>query len=212
MRNPGKLLDLMLQHKGRKMSNRCPYWLQGWWEARGFLNGLRGWASWWVGQEAQLRWSVHRTGGAVCRSHTQYPDFAPDTLEMAVGLWSFCICTRVQVFLVPYSFFVFCCLRKYLCRCKHSSKESQVPAQPKQDNFMTQKFLSCTFPISCQRQSVMIFSPQTSFAFSGISNKQNQSMHSFVSFIFKQVISIYSHGLKLRRYKRAGSQKSSSQP
>ena len=29
MRNPGKLLDLMLQHKGRKMSNRCPYWLQG---------------------------------------------------------------------------------------------------------------------------------------------------------------------------------------
>ena len=29
--------------------------------------------------------------GAVCRHHAKYPNFAPGTLEMAVGLWPFCI-------------------------------------------------------------------------------------------------------------------------
>ena len=34
----------------------------------------------------------------------------------------------VQLFSVPFGFFVFCCSRKYLSRCKHSGKGSQVPA------------------------------------------------------------------------------------
>ena len=37
-----------------------------------------------------------------------------------------CACT--QLFLVPYSFFVFCCSRRCLSRCKHSRRGSQVPA------------------------------------------------------------------------------------
>ena len=55
------------------------------------------------------------------------------------GSWgfflSFCIllsrtypnCPCTQLFLVAYSFFLFCCLRRCLCRCKHCSKGSQVP-------------------------------------------------------------------------------------
>ena len=35
-----------------------------------------------------------------------------------------------QLFLVPHSFFVFCCLRRHLSRCKHCSKGPQVPACP----------------------------------------------------------------------------------
>ena len=37
-------------------------------------------------------------------------------------------CTCMQLFLVPYSFFVFCCLRRHLSRCRRCSKGSQVPA------------------------------------------------------------------------------------
>ena len=52
-----------------------------------------------------------------------------------LGLWSFCIllfiifpnCASTQLFLVPYSFFVFCCWRRPLPRCKHCNKGSQVP-------------------------------------------------------------------------------------
>ena len=49
--------------------------------------------------------------------------------------WSFCvlsiicpICTCRQLFLVPYSFFVFCCWRRHLPRFRHCSKGSRVPA------------------------------------------------------------------------------------
>lgn len=54
------------------------------------------------------------------------------------GFWSFCIwfiicscpkCACVQLFLVLYSFFAFCCSRCF-SRCKHWSKGSQVPASP----------------------------------------------------------------------------------
>ena len=48
----------------------------------GSLNGITG-AGPWVGQEAELRWSVHPLGGAVCRDHVQYPAFAPGTPKMA---------------------------------------------------------------------------------------------------------------------------------
>ena len=49
--------------------------------------------------------------------------------------WSFCIflsiicpsCACTQLFLVPFSFFVICSLRRHLSRCKHCSRGSQVP-------------------------------------------------------------------------------------
>lgn len=35
-----------------------------------------------------------------------------------------------QLFLVLYNFFVFCCSRRYLSRCNHCSKRSQLQVQP----------------------------------------------------------------------------------
>ena len=51
-----------------------------------------------------------------------------------MGFWPFCIslpricptCTGVQSFLDPDSFIVFCCSRRCLSRCKHSSKGFQI--------------------------------------------------------------------------------------
>ena len=37
-------------------------------------------------------------------------------------------CTCRQLFLALCTFFVFCCLRRHLSRCKHSSQGSQAPA------------------------------------------------------------------------------------
>ena len=34
-------------------------------------------------------WSAHPLGGAVCRGHEQYPAFAPDSSEVAVGFLVF---------------------------------------------------------------------------------------------------------------------------
>ena len=87
-----------------------------------------------VGPEGWLRCSAHPFGGSVCRGQAQYPAFAPGSSEVAVEFfWSFCIflsiicinCTCMQLFLIPSSFFVFCCLRRRLSRCKHYSKGSQ---------------------------------------------------------------------------------------
>ena len=36
-------------------------------------------------------------------------------------------CTSMQLFFVPYSFFLFCCLRRCLSRYKHCCKRSYVP-------------------------------------------------------------------------------------
>ena len=85
--------------------------------------------------EGWLRCFAHPFGGVVCRV-LQHPIFPHHSSEVAVGFfWSFCIllsiicpnCTCMQLFLVPYSFFVFCCLRRRLSRCKNCSKGSQVP-------------------------------------------------------------------------------------
>ena len=77
----------------------------------------------------------------MCSGHVQYPAFAPNTLLLPPALqkWQLegvflvflsiicpnCACT--QLFLVPYSFFVFCCSKRRLSRCRHCSKVSQVP-------------------------------------------------------------------------------------
>ena len=85
--------------------------------------------------EGWLKWSPHPLGGAVGSDHVQYPDFTPDTSEVAVGFLVFCIlfiicpnCACMQLFLASYSFFIFCCLRRHLSRCRHCSKGSHVPA------------------------------------------------------------------------------------
>lgn len=83
-------------------------------------------------------------GGAVCRGHVQYPDFAPDSSNVAVGFfggffpffffWSVCIfgpefsptAQACSYFLVLCSLFVFCCLRG-VSRCKHGGTAARVP-------------------------------------------------------------------------------------
>ena len=94
----------------------------------------------------ELRWFAHPFGGAVRRGHAQYPAFAPNTLfllralqKWQLGFLVFCIflsiiclnCACRQLFLVPYSFFVFCCWRRGLSRCKHCSTAAKGPrSQP----------------------------------------------------------------------------------
>lgn len=93
-----------------------------------------------VGLEGWLRRSAHPLGDAVCRGHAQYPALAPGSSVMAAGVFrSFCIlwslichsCAYTQLFLVYYSFFAFCYLKRHSLRYKHCStaaKGSQVPA------------------------------------------------------------------------------------
>ena len=64
-----------------------------------------------------------RLCGAVCRDQAQYPVFAPYTAKGGVRFWSFCIlllmictnCRCLELFLVLYSFFEFCCYRGEVC-------------------------------------------------------------------------------------------------
>ena len=77
---------------------------------------FRGWAEGW------LRWFAHPFGGVECR-HAQPPAFAPSAVfllpalqKWQLGFWSFCILLIIcgnsidrQLFLVLYSFFIFCC-------------------------------------------------------------------------------------------------------
>ena len=78
-----------------------------WSEGGGESRGLEGW----------LEWSASLLGGAVCRLHVYYPVFAPTSQKWQLGFLTFCIllfiicpnCAWVQLFLVPYRFFVFCC-------------------------------------------------------------------------------------------------------
>ena len=84
--------------------------------------------------KGRLSWSAYPLVGAVCRVCAQFPAFVPDSLEVVVGFLVF-LCLvhnlpqlpmREVIFLVPYGFFVFCCWRRLLSRCKHCSKGSQV--------------------------------------------------------------------------------------
>ena len=91
----------------------------------------------------RLYWVLDGLGGAVCRGHVQYPDFAPDSSNVAVGFfggffpflffWSVCIFSpefsptaqACSYFSVLCSLFVFCCLRRLLSKCKDCSKGSK---------------------------------------------------------------------------------------
>ena len=116
-----------------RTNNRFPCLLPGrGWGTGWFLIWGEGRAVSRTGLEGWLRWFAHPLGGAVCRGHVQYPAFAPGSSKVAVGgfglFWSR-ICpnyTWMQLFLVPYSFFVFCCWRRGVSRCKYCSKGFQV--------------------------------------------------------------------------------------
>ena len=137
MRDSGRaFLGLALRSRGVKTSNRCPCLLPKWGWA-GPLNGVR------VGTDVVPAREISGLGGlppplggAMCRDQAQHPAFAPGNSEVAVGFWSFCIllpkiclsCPCMQLFLVSYSVFVFCGLRRHLSRWKHCSKGSHVTA------------------------------------------------------------------------------------
>ena len=134
MRNSGRvLLRLLLQHDGRKTSNRLACLLPG--GASWSLQWSEGWGGSLV-LAGGVAWVVCQPPVMLCAGgHAQDPPFASGTTEGAVGFWPFCIfciicpnwpCTHL--FLIRYSVFVFCCLRRRLSRCKHCSKGSQVPA------------------------------------------------------------------------------------
>ena len=97
---------------------------------------------------SRVRGCVHRSGrrgglGGLptlrwwcVQGHVQSPAFAPGCLEMAVGVSrSLCIfcpgfalpCACVQLFLILYSLFLFCCLRRCLSRCRQFSTAAKGP-------------------------------------------------------------------------------------
>ena len=93
-----------------------------------------------VGLEGWLRRSAQPLGDAVCRGHAQYPALLQALQKWQQGFFGhFCIlwslichsCAYTQLFLVYYSFFAFCYLKRHSLRYKHCStaaKGSQVPA------------------------------------------------------------------------------------
>ena len=88
-----------------------------------------------VWPEGCLRWFAHLSGGVrVCAARqAQYSAFAPDTLwqlgffSLSISFCPYFALTCRLLFLVPCAFFVFCCSRRHLSRCKHWSKGYQVP-------------------------------------------------------------------------------------
>lgn len=93
-----------------------------------------------------LRWFAkfaNHFGGVDCRGEEQYLDFAPGSLKVAVGLFcffafffflifSYLIIQSLpqpcmELFLVSYSFLVFCGSKSYLSRCKPCSTAAKGP-------------------------------------------------------------------------------------
>ena len=86
-----------------------------------------------------LRWIPHPSGGVECRGHVHYPTFAPNPLLLLLrsGSWVFGLFVSFGPKFAPaayahsyfhsHSFFVFCCWRRSLSRCKHCSKEPPGP-------------------------------------------------------------------------------------
>ena len=94
--------------------------------------------------ERWLRWFAHPFGWYWVQGgmHSTLillpiPCFFPVLQKWQLGFWSFCInislsiifpnCTRMQLFLAPYSFFVFCCWRRRLSRCGRKGDTFQGP-------------------------------------------------------------------------------------
>ena len=94
----------------------------------GSLNGMRAGSDKWVRWKG---WSAHPLGGTACSRDHVLLLRAPQKWQLVCGFFLYLVhnCPDrpwVQLFLVPYSFFVFCCRRRHLPRCKHSSEKAQV--------------------------------------------------------------------------------------
>ena len=82
----------------------------------------RGWAG-------GVGWFAYPLDCGVCRVCAQYPAFAPGSSKVAFGIFGLFVSfvqnlpqLHIHAFiLVPYSFFVFCCLKRGVSRCKHCS-------------------------------------------------------------------------------------------
>ena len=115
-------------------------------KAGGKLILHRGYGEWCVqglGCRGGLGVLLARLGGVLCRRHTQSSAFAPNTLsllqapqKLAVGLFGLFVsfgsricpnCACAQLLLVPCSFFVFCCSKRDVSRCRHCSIAARVP-------------------------------------------------------------------------------------
>ena len=105
------------------------------------------------GQAGGVAWVVsHPLGDVVLRGHAQYPAFTSDPLLLleAFQKWqlgflvSMYLLSRIysnstcmQLFLVPYSFFIFCCSRRGVSRCKNCSTAAKGPrSQPVSGRFL----------------------------------------------------------------------------
>ena len=78
------------------------------------------------GPEGKLKWFAHPLGGIVCRGHARHSVHSKvAVLDFFISLYllsRICTnCTCMQLFLIPYSFFVFCCARRDVSRCKQCS-------------------------------------------------------------------------------------------
>ena len=135
----------LLQQEGEQVSGFPACFLGGWGVGDSAvqavsLYGVRAAAYPGVGPEGWLRLFAYPLGGAECRGHVQCPAFCCWLFRS--GSWAFfgllyllsricpnCTCT--QLFLVPYSFFVSCCSRSRLSRCKHGRPAAEGPrSQP----------------------------------------------------------------------------------
>lgn len=98
------------------------------------LKGGR-WSRWGVAPKQWLERSAPSPGEAVCRGHVESAAFSPGTSAGAIGPCPPCVllfttapaCRTVR-FAVSRGFFVFCCSRRCLCRCKHSGQRARDPS------------------------------------------------------------------------------------
>ena len=101
----------------------------------GSFHGVRLEACPGVRLEGWLRWFAHPLGTrSLLLLHTPwlcsrlFGGSSWASLVFSCLLSRICLnCACMQLFLVPYSFFVFCCLRRCLPRCKHHSTAAKGP-------------------------------------------------------------------------------------
>lgn len=99
-----------------------------------FLKRGGRWSRWGVAPKQWLERSAPSPGEAVCRGHVESAAFSPGAAAGAIGPCPPCVllfttapaCRTVR-FAVPRGFFVFCCSRRCLCRCKHSGQRAPDP-------------------------------------------------------------------------------------
>lgn len=99
--------------------------------APGSLNEVRVRADWWVNQGLSAHLVVvlwlqgsWKSPCTLCSQQLRNGSWFPGSF----GILLFIIAPTapVQLFSVPFGFFIFCCSRKYLSRCKHSASRSQA--------------------------------------------------------------------------------------